>query len=123
MIHYGPQKIKIFNHLSERRKMTKWLAVFCLYAVSFAILGNQPLANSMEEIHQSPQYLYKILSLRNWQATQNTKAVQLSAEDDAFIHFSTQDQLEKIIGKYWADAPQYSGPRKLDRLGCLLHAT
>ena len=60
----------------------------------------------MEETNQSPQYLYKILSLRNWQATQNRKTAQLSAEDDAFIHFSTQDQLERIIEKYWADAPQ-----------------
>ncbi len=103
--------------------MMKWLATFCLYAVSFSLLGQQPLANNMEEMDQRPQYLYKVLSLRNWQATQNRKTAQLPAEDDAFIHFSTQDQLEKIIGKYWADAPQYSGPRKLDRLGCLLHAT
>lgn len=57
-------------------------------------------------MNQSPPCLYKVLSLRNWQATQNRKTVQLSAEDDAFIHFSTKDQLEKIIEKYWVDAPQ-----------------
>lgn len=57
-------------------------------------------------MNQSPQCLYKVLSLRNWQATQNRKSIQLSAEDDAFIHFSTEDQLQRIIGKYWADAPQ-----------------
>lgn len=62
----------------------------------------------MEETNQSPQYLYKILSLRNWQATQSRNTIQLSAEDDAFIHFSTEDQLEKIIEKYWADAPQFA---------------
>lgn len=60
----------------------------------------------MKEINQSPRYLYKILSLRNWLATQNRKTVQLSAEDNAFIHFSTEDQLERIVGKYWSDAPQ-----------------
>lgn len=92
--------------------MKKWLIASCLYAVSFSLFGNQPLANNnevkMEEMNQSPQYLYKILSLKNWQATQNTKTVQLPAEDAAFIHFSTEDQLEKIIEKYWADAPQFA---------------
>ena len=90
--------------------MKNWLTIACLCAVSFSLVGNEkPATNkaiTMEETNQSPQYLYKILSLRNWQASQSRKTAQLSAEDDAFIHFSTQDQLERIIGKYWADAPQ-----------------
>lgn len=60
-----------------------------------------------EEMNHPPQYLYKILSLSNWQASQSKKTTQLSAEDDAFIHLATQDQLERIIAKYWADAPQF----------------
>ncbi|MBI5273722.1 MAG: peptide deformylase [Chlamydiales bacterium] len=59
------------------------------------------------EIVETPKYLYKILSLRHWQATQYRKAVVLSAEDDAFIHFSREDQLDKIITKYWPDTPQF----------------
>lgn len=51
----------------------------------------------------TPQYLFKILSLRNWQATQARKALILSADDDAFVHFSMEDQLDRIIGKYWTD--------------------
>jgi peptide deformylase len=51
-----------------------------------------------------PKYLYKILSNRNWLATQARKALILSAEDDAFIHFSTEDQLDRIIAKYWKDS-------------------
>ncbi|MBP9842197.1 MAG: peptide deformylase [Simkaniaceae bacterium] len=89
--------------------MKKWLITTYLFTVSFSLSGNESVNHkeiTMEEINQSPQYLYKVLSLRNWQATQNRKTVQLSAEDDAFIHFSTEDQLERIIGKYWADAPQ-----------------
>jgi hypothetical protein len=35
-----------------------------------------------------PKYLYKILSMRNWQASQHTNAIQLSAEDHTCIHFS-----------------------------------
>lgn len=30
----------------------------------------------------------------------------LPADDDAFIHLAKEDQLDKIIAKYWADAPQ-----------------
>jgi peptide deformylase len=87
--------------------MKKWLAIAYLFTVSLS--GNESANHEeikMGKMNQSPKYIYKILSLRNWQATQNSKAIQLSAEDDAFVHFSTEDQLEKIIGKYWADAPQ-----------------
>ena len=82
----------------------------CLLAISFPLLGSERFANDKQtakEMQQAPPYLYKILSLRNWQATQRGKAVQLSAEDEAFIHLSTEDQLERILGKYWADAPQF----------------
>lgn len=87
----------------------KRYVIACLCAVSFLLSGNEEVTNKeiTQEMHLSPQYLYKILSLRNWQATQNTNNVQLSAEDEAFIHFSTEDQLEKIIEKYWKDAPQF----------------
>ena len=82
-----------------------------LFAVLFSLSGNglfaTPETAMVEIMHQSPQCLYKILSFKNWQATQNRKTVQLSAEDDAFIHFSTEEQLERIIGKYWTDAPQF----------------
>lgn len=57
---------------------------------------------------QVPKYLYKILSFRNWQATLNGKVVALSADDRIFIHLSTEDQCERIIAKYWSDAPQYT---------------
>ena len=83
--------------------MKKWLTIACLCTVSFSLISKE---KTMEETKLFPQYLYKILSLRNWQATQSRKTAQLSAEDDAFIHFSAQDQLEKIIEKYWADEPQ-----------------
>lgn len=59
------------------------------------------------EIKAPPPYLYKILSYRQWQSTENTKTVLLPAEDDAFIHLSTDDQLDKIISKCWSNAPQF----------------
>lgn len=65
-------------------------------------------------MEQEIDYLYKIISLRNWLATQNRENVALSAEDDEFIHFSTEEQLAKIIQKYWSDAPQLA-ILKIDR--------
>jgi peptide deformylase len=95
----------------KRGSMQKWLTVACLCVVSFSLVGNEKFANNkqitMRKVNQPPQYLYKILSLRNWQATQNRKTAQLSAEDEAFIHFSTEHQLQRVIGKYWSDAPQF----------------
>lgn len=61
----------------------------------------------MEEMHQPPDHLYKVLSLKHWQATQNGKTVQLSAEDAVFIHFSTENQLDHVLENHWADAPQF----------------
>ena len=80
-----------------------------LCAVSFSLLGNEKVVNKeiMETKTQETQYLYKILSYRNWQATQNKKTVALSADDDVFIHFATEDQIEKIIEKYWSEAQQF----------------
>ncbi len=61
----------------------------------------------MEQMCQPPDHLYKVLSLKHWQATQSGKIVQLSAEDAVFIHFSTQDQLDGILEKHWANASQF----------------
>lgn len=51
---------------------------------------------------ETPKYLYKVLSIENWKASKNN--VKLSKDDSAFIHFSTEDQLERIISKYWAQS-------------------
>lgn len=89
--------------------MKKWFILACLCMI-FLALSDEAFGGgreiTMKEENRVPQYLYKILSLRNWEATQNIKAVQLPPEDDVFIHFSTEEQLERIIKKYWADAPQ-----------------
>jgi peptide deformylase len=89
--------------------MRKFFFIICLCILSFlscktGIAANE---NMSKEMNQAPQYLYKILSLRNWQTAQNDKVFQLPSEDHTFIHLSTEDQLEKIIGKYWSHAPQF----------------
>lgn len=55
----------------------------------------------------APQYLYKILSVEDWQASQKMKAVKLASGDEDFIHLSKEDQLARIINKYWAHLPEF----------------
>jgi uncharacterized protein (DUF952 family) len=63
--------------------------------------------NKTPETWHVPKYLYKILSLQHWQASQNTKFVALPAEDEAFIHLAKEDQLDRIIAKFWSDTFQF----------------
>lgn len=63
------------------------------------------MASSLFAQETVPDHLYKILSLDNWHKSEDHVAL---AEDDAqFIHFSQQDQVERIATKYWADAREY----------------
>lgn len=82
--------------------------LFWLCFASFPLYASEiSFKKEIMETVETPKYLYKVLSPRHWQATQNRKTVALPAEDDAFIHFSTEEQLEKIITKYWSEAPQF----------------
>lgn len=70
--------------------------IILLLATFISTFGNEPMET----------YLYKILSYQNWQASQAKNAIILSAEDVAFIHLSTEEQLQRILAKYWKGAPQ-----------------
>jgi len=52
-------------------------------------------------------YLYKILSKENWEKSKGKEALHLPQEDEEFIHLSTEDQLKKIIEKYWKKVPEF----------------
>jgi len=56
---------------------------------------------------EMPTSLYKILTIENWKASQGKERVVLSKDDTPFIHFSTEEQLDKIRAKYWANVPIY----------------
>lgn len=56
-------------------------------------------------VGERPTYLYKVLSVDDW--AKSSETVHLSSMDDHFIHLSTEDQLDKIIEKYWAGIPEY----------------
>lgn len=71
-----------------------------IFAILF--LGVQMFANE-----EAPQYLYKILSKEDWIASQNQEHLQLPAADEAFIHFSLENQVERIVAKYWNGVPEF----------------
>ena len=51
---------------------------------------------------QTPTYLYKVLSLENWEASKRQKKLQLDpGMDKEFIHLARKDQLQRIIEKFW----------------------
>lgn len=76
------------------------------FAVLF-FLAMHAFSFAHEVAEEKPAYLYKILSYDHWQASENRETVALSAADDAFIHFSIEDQLDKIIAKYWSGVSQF----------------
>lgn len=55
----------------------------------------------------APATLYKILSLEHWITSETGGRLSLSSNDDEFIHLATHEQLDRIIGKYWATVPQF----------------
>jgi peptide deformylase len=79
--------------------------MYCAFFLCLISVLLHPLENMHAQ--DAPAFLYKILSLRLWHATQNRKNVSLPAEDNAFIHLATEEQLEKVIAKFWAEAPQF----------------
>ncbi len=61
--------------------------------------------------------LYKVISKEHWELSQNKDRVVLDAMDDDFIHLATEEQLEKVIKKFWKGKKNYTvlklDPRKL----------
>jgi len=48
-----------------------------------------------------PMFLYKIISPESWHTSQEKHKLILNADDHSFIHFSTEEQLPRILEKYW----------------------
>lgn len=46
--------------------------------------------------------LYKIVSVKHWEANDTHDPLPLTEEDSAFIHLATEEQLDAILDKYWA---------------------
>lgn len=55
----------------------------------------------------TPSYLYKIVSIDDWENSKGKKKVSLSKMDKDFIHLSTEEQLDRILKKYWVNHSEY----------------
>lgn len=66
----------------------------------------------------TPEFLYKVVSVQEWEESQTAGHVVPGALDTTFIHLSTEDQVNRIAKKYWASVPEYF-VLKLDSKGLL----
>ena len=62
---------------------------------------------SLQQNEMTPHYLYKVLSVEDWQKSQGMESVKLTDADQDFIHLAREDQLDRIVGKYWDKVPEY----------------
>jgi uncharacterized protein (DUF952 family) len=51
--------------------------------------------------------LYKILSKELWELSLEKEFLFLPSFDEPFIHFATEEQLERVCAKFWSDVPEY----------------
>ena len=67
----------------------------------------EPSIEKNSEKEMTPKYLYKIISVKDWKKSQGMEFVKLSSIDHDFIHLSKEDQLDRIIEKYWTDITEF----------------
>lgn len=65
------------------------------------------LATNVIQMISVPDHLYKIVSVEKWNQSTSQSHVELSPMDDNFIHLSTEQQLDRIIQKFWANVSSY----------------
>lgn len=89
--------------------MLKALTLFlmCFFGM-LSLHANQQLPTQQNhENKMTPQYLYKVLSVEDWKKSQSMESVNLTDADRDFIHLAREDQLDRIVEKYWDNVPQY----------------
>lgn len=61
----------------------------------------EPKVIPLNKENQTPKYLYRIVSLEEWQKSKKQKVVETSELDKNFIHLATKEQLPQIAQKFW----------------------
>ncbi len=70
-------------------------------ALLFLSQANENQEVSMKQHHTCPEYLYKVISKKQWQASLLKNEVVLSSIDNDFIHLAKEAQVDHVIQKYW----------------------
>lgn len=77
------------------------ILLFCLIgAVCYAGIED----NSTPEAF--PQYLYKITTAQLWRDSDHQVFLHLADSDAPFVHLATEEQVPKIINKFFSDVPE-----------------
>jgi len=85
-----------------------FIFILLFFCTVQSVHGNEELTTEQKsEKEMTPKYLYKVLSKEDWKKSQGTESVKLSEADYHFIHLSKEDQLDRIIEKYWANIPEF----------------
>lgn len=68
-------------------------------------LLSQESANQEIEMiqHSTPEYLYKIVSLEEWQKSLLHNEIALSSMDKEFIHLAKEEQVVHVAQKFWGN--------------------
>lgn len=64
-------------------------------------LSGQEEGDKVEQETSTPEYLYKIVSMEQWQASMNKPDLVLTTADQEFIHLSKESQLPHVAAKFW----------------------
>lgn len=87
---------------------TYFLTLITVIIVSFSTfdyLSAQIIESENQEIkmeqHSNPKYLYKIVSLEQWQESLLQNKIVSSSLDMDFIHLAKEDQVTHIVQKFW----------------------
>lgn len=57
----------------------------------------------MKQDHSHPEFLYRVVSVEQWQQSQLKNEVVNSSLDKDFIHLATEEQLSHIVQKFWSN--------------------
>ena len=60
-----------------------------------------------KSVTPAPKHLYKILAMDSWAESQKGDRLKLAWIDDTFIHLATDEQLDRVIEKFWGDKSSY----------------
>ena len=89
--------------------MSKVITLFlmCLFGMRLLHAHQETSLQDNFQNEMTPQYLYKVISVEDWTKSQGKESVKLTDADQDFIHLAREDQLGRIVGKYWDKVPEY----------------
>lgn len=83
------------------------MAIFCIIALKDSTFASEQNIGKEQMSINTPKYLFKILSVEDWQDSQKKDRLKLADSDNRFIHLFTEDQLDRIASTYWSHSPEY----------------